>query len=261
MASVEDVLDALAARIAAFLEAAGPPAVITVFPGWPLANDINAAMAAGKVLVSVYQQPGMTTNVTRFRRDWEVLTPAAISTTVSIAGDVVTFGGTITLPLNVGIRALNKDYGYTAVSGETLASLATALAALLSGDLTASASGPQLTISSAPLDFSIALGGKGVIVRENVRIKQGFQITIWAPNPTLRRAAADAFEAAMFGDDRFSLPDGTVGMLSFERSAITDVNALQAEYRKDIFTYVEFGMTEAEPAWSVVKFHPQSTAA
>jgi len=255
MADVEEVAQTLASTITTLINAQGAtPVPMTVAPGWPTSSDMNAVLKSRVAHISVFAQPGVTSNVTRFQWDWDVSSNPTLTATatVNVAAGTVAFGGTVTLPLNVSVRATNKTYVYSAVTNDTPALVAAGLAALINVDQPASSVGGVLTISHKPLDLSCTLGGQGTLIRENVREKQSFQITVWAANQATRVAISKAFEAALYGLNYITLPDGTAGMLLHMRSLVNDNSETEGLYRRDIICTVEYGITETIPAWAIV---------
>lgn len=255
MADIEEVEQTLASTITDIINAAGPtPTPITVAAGWPTADDLNALLKGRSAHVSVFAPPGASSNVTRFQWDWQVSLPPSITTTamINVAAGTVTFGGTVTLPFNVSVRASNKTYVYSAISGDTPALVAVALVTLIIVDQLATAVGGVLTVASAPPDLKCSLGGEGTLLRENVREKQSFQITVWAPTQAIRIAVSKSFEAALYALNYITLSDGTAGMLLHMRSVLSDNSETEGLYRRDIICTVEYGITETTPAWSVV---------
>ncbi len=273
MADIEDVSATLASTIAGLINTNGAPVPVTVAPGWPLANDLNALIIEGKAHVSVYPQPGVTSNVTRFRKEWKEVSRVPLTLTATINDPfTITFGGSVTLPANIAVRFLNNDYVYSCVDGDTPASVAAGLAALINdsfglsfgagmvmafplaspASIISTAAGAVLTIARGDPNMRVAIVGEGLMIRETARERQGFQITIWAPSQAIRVALSKAFEAALLSYDRLALPDGTDGILTYQRSMVSDNSELEGLYRRDIIVMVEYGITETAPAWTVV---------
>lgn len=253
MADIEDISATLASTIVDIINLAGPaPVPLTVAPGWPTANDMNAVVKTGAAHISVFPQPGVNSNATRWEWLWQVSSAPVQTLTAAVATGAITFGGTAILPLNIAVTAASKVYTYSATSGDTSALIATALAALINVDIAATAAGPVITIPSGPVDLKVTLGGQGTLLRENVREKQGFQITVWANSQANRLAISKSFEAALYGLNFITLPDGTAGMLSHMRSLVSDNSESEGLYRRDIICSVEYGITQTAPAWTVV---------
>jgi hypothetical protein len=259
VADIEDVSATLASTIAGLLTGSGGVPLngvqTDVFPGWPKPNDLKAALAAGAVQVSVYPMPGASGSATRHERDWELLTAAVVTTTVTISNGIITFGGSITLPLNVSVNSESLTATYGATDSDTLTSLASNVAAAcVASGIRAAASGAVLTLASGDPYATVSLGGQGVLGRENAREKQIFQITTWAPSQALRQATAAAFEPYLMGIDTLTLPDKSAGHIFFMKSLLNDHSELENLYRKDVWFTVEYPYVETTPAYSVTLF-------
>lgn len=246
MADLESVTNTLATTIAGLLTDAPTGYPTRVFPGWPLTNDLIASLAAGQVMISVFPMPGASSNVTRHESNWRLLTPSVITTTYTAAGGVVTFGGTITLPLNVRIaNAL-----YAAQVGDTLADIASGItSALHVQGIPATSNGASVTVDSTDVQF----GSKATFVNDSFRTKQVFMISIWAPSPAARAATANAFQGNLFGTPRLTLEDGSTGIILFQREGLSDHSEVEGLYRRDMYASVEYSVFEFADAWDVLK--------
>jgi hypothetical protein len=262
MADLEEVVSSLASTITGIINANGAPAPIKVISGWPLPDDLDAITKGNPeatppippgVVVSVYAQPGAASNVTRFQWDTVQQNEANITTTATIAAGVITFGGTITLPLNVSIFAGGQSYSYAAQSSDTIASIITQLSYLIQNVFAITIDATTITFANPPPDLIVYLGGQGTMIRENARSKQNFQVTTWAPNQPLRMATVKAFEPGLFALNYIDLPDGTAGMLLFMREVPFDAGQVDNFYRRDVIVTVEYGITEIIPAWTIVQ--------
>lgn len=252
MSDIGEVTQSLASTVNDLINAYGAPTPIAVISGWPTPNDLKAVTDVGKGIVSVYPQPGATSNVTRFQWDTVVSSPAAITVTASITGGTITFGGTVTLPFNIAISATGKSYTYGAVAGDTVATIVQQLVYLVQPDFSVSFTTTSITFAAVPYGLAVHLGGKGSLIRENARAKQLYQITTWTNSGAQRIAVVKTFEPGLYGLNAINLPDGTAGMLFSMRSFDTDAGQVDNCYRRDIIVSVEYGVTEIIPAWSVV---------
>lgn len=252
MADFGEVSTALAATVNSLINTYGAPVPVAVITGWPLPNDLKVITDASKALVSVYPQPGGSTNVTRFQWDAEPFIPPVITLTAMLAGGFIEFGGTVTLPLNVAIFAGGKSYGYAASAGDTVASIVQQLVYLVQNDFPVAFTPTSLVFTHPPIDLAVHLGGMGWLIRENARRKQLYQITVWTKSGPIRIAVAKSFEPGLYGLNSIVLADGTAGMLFSERSFDTDAGEVDNFYRRDIVVSVEYGITELIPAWSII---------
>src|ERR1035437_4725728 len=150
-----------------------------VYRGWPNAASLDADLRAGKVNVSVYAQPNVERNTTRFPREWKTLSVQAPLITLSVASNVVTVGGSMqTLDVATIKLGHSKAYSVAGHSNPTTTTIATAWAALIAADFPASSSGPHITISTGAA-IAVTVGGTGTSWMELRRQTKGFQVIVW----------------------------------------------------------------------------------
>ena len=183
MADLSDVESALVAAIAQALypNGTGQPSAITapckVFRGWPTPAELMADLKAGTVIVSVFPL-AVEQNVSRFQRRWRELPLPVATLTVAVSGNVVSLGGAPSSPLNVAVIVNKVGVVYAVQPGDTLAMIATGLAALIGAPATSS--GPVLTVPGA-VSLVARIGVVGGVIRETKRQKRRVQMTIFAP--------------------------------------------------------------------------------
>ncbi|MGA3803690.1 hypothetical protein ACI2VP_05250 [Ralstonia nicotianae] len=244
MADITDVSNALVTVIAGIVYPNGTsqPSItgvpVLVYQGWPDAVQLRADVAAGKVHVSVYPQPNMLRIVDSAMSDWSTPSAPVNTITLTLSGQTVTVGGTVSTPQNAALVVDNKAYVYAVQAGDTLASIATALAALVNVDQTATAAGAVVTIPGAKY-ISPRVGGQGVAVRETRRQEQGYQITVWANCFDQRDPIAAAIDSALSGIPHLTLADQSAA-LRFKNSRQDDSQQKEGIYRRDLFYAVEF---------------------
>lgn len=232
----------------------GSPA--RIYRGWPNAAALDADLAAGVVNVSVFADPGMSRNTSRYPIASHQISTVAPTITVSVLGNVVTFGGTVTAGNVVGIEtgAPIAAYAYMAQSGDTLASVSTAIAAKIPG---ASSTGAAVTLPS-PLNLSAAVMTPQSIATEVRRQDQGFRISCWCNTPTMRDTVAGGIDNAIAGMrdangnlTRFmQIKTGETGWVRYLRSYASDVPTKATLWRRDLLYTVEYPTTliEQDPA-------------
>ncbi|MBN6210666.1 hypothetical protein JYK21_29750 [Ralstonia pickettii] len=244
MADITDVSNALVTVIAGIVYPNGTSqpsitgAPVLVYQGWPDAGQLRADLAAGKVHVSVFPQPNMLRIVDSAVSDWSTPSAPVNTITLTLSGQTVTVGGTVSTPQNAALVVDNKAYVYAVQAGDTLASIATALAALVNADQTASAAGAVVTIPGAKY-MSPRVGGQGVAVRETRRQEQGYQITVWANCFDQRDPIAAAIDSALSGIPHLTLADQSAA-LRFKSSRQDDSQQKEGIYRRDLMYAVEF---------------------
>jgi hypothetical protein len=260
MADLTDALNAVVGLLVQALypggtaqpSASGDPTI--VYAGWPQASQLDKDLAGfsnsqgGRVHVSVFARDGETLQPA-YSNAWSPLSKQAATVTLSIAGQAITLGGSVSTPQNVAVLAGDQAYTYAVQSADTLTSIATALAAIIPG---ASSSGAVLTISSGVKVVAARAGGSGVMQRELQRRKRPVQITIWADTPARRTACARILDVALAASEFVALPDQTGARLVYQTSHEVDATQKANLYRRDIIYTAEYSTTQTQAATEVV---------
>jgi hypothetical protein len=268
MADLADVENALKAIVlgAIYKNGTGAPSVMlhnaaplaaAICRGWPNKEQLKRDLAAGLVVVSVYPMPGGERVTNRYSREWEDMAPLAHSITAVRSGVTVTLGGTVTTPQNVAIVADGATYIHAVQPGDTLATIAAALAALISEDQTATSVGPVITVPGSH-ELAGRVGNAGNVIREHRRQERLFQVTCWCSTPEHRDTAAPFVEGAFAGvgledgRDFITLPDTQKARLQYVRTLPTDGVQLEGVFRRDTLYSVEYATTEIATAPEIV---------
>lgn len=261
MADLSDVEDALVALIAQTLYPNGtaqpsvPGVACIVYAGWPTASRLDADLVAGKTHVTVFPTP-TERNTTRYPKDWQTqaITPATL--TLTISGQTVTVGGAMPSPFsvhNLAVLANGKNYVYAVQATDTLAGIATALAALLAVDFPGTTS--TGAVITCPVSCHLAaakVGTSGTSIREIRRQERVFQITVWSDTPAHRNAVIQPVDVALAATQFLTMADGTAARLIYKGSPITDNNQKAKLYRRDLMYTVEYATTQIETDYQVV---------
>ncbi len=256
MADLADVMNALVAAVDRVLYPNGDAAPsllgtpFRIYPGEPVPDQLDADLAAGTINVSVFPLDGEI-NTTRFPPDWHQATPPAVTLAAAVAGNTVTLSGSVSTPQNLALLVDGKSYVYAVAAADTLATIAAALAALVSADQGASSAGPALTIPGAHRIVARA-GGAGTSIREVKRQLRRFRISFWCSDPNARNAAAAPVDAALGGTTFLTLADGTFGRLVYHASPLVDKAEKAALYRRDLVYSVEYGTTQIESDTEII---------
>lgn len=244
MADISDVLSSLVALVTGivFPNGASAPSIagscVQIMPGWPLPQQIDAAMKAGTSLVSVFPLRGKDT--TRYLTEFDDLSVNVPTLTLTVSGLNVTVGGTVppaSNPTNVVIFVNSIPYIYQALVGDTLASIASALAALIPG---AAASGTTVQVPALARLGAVRVGVTGQSSNIAQSELRRFQITVWAPTPALRGILGAAIRQYFAPISRIALPDGSQGNITFVDDFFSDTAQKQAVYRRDIWYSVDY---------------------
>jgi hypothetical protein len=231
----------------AVMDAGGAPHNVQLYRGWPVPDQLDVDMAAETVDVSIFPNR-VEQNVTRYGLDYEELLPFPTPTLTLIAGaTTLTVGGTVSVPQNVAALVNGFGYSYGVQSNDTLASIATGLAALINVNTAATSSGPVITIPTAR-KLTPRIGVVGNVIQEVARQKRNVVIGLWCPSPDLRDNAAKLFDPILKSRNFLNMPDGTKCRLIYVSSPVTDTIEKQAVYRRDLIYSCEYGTTITTPA-------------
>ena len=253
ISQVENVLTALIAQ-AIYPDGTGNPSitgqVTNIYRGWPIARNLDQDLANNQVNISVVPW-GNARDVTRFWREWQPVAQPTNSLTATVSGQSVALGGTSSSPLNVAITATNRTYVYAVQPADTLTSIATAMAALVNADQSATSSGAVITIPAAS-GLNATVGGTGAMIRELRRQKQNFMVTFWCPDPDTRDAIVPAVDLALTEPAYITLPDGSAGRIIYAGTTPSDRGENENLYRRDLIFSVEYATTQTQAAYQIV---------
>jgi len=279
LADIADVEQALADLISGAVYPGGtsqPSTIVAVdgshpdcrvFAGWPLPGLLDKDMAAGNppgtaavINVSVFAQPGLERNVSRYPREWKDQSTTAPSITAAVSGSTVTIGGTPTIGHYVSIIVFGKTFSYACQAGDTLQGVAAALAFQINGVMPASSSGTTITIPGRS-DITARTAAPGTIIRELKRQQRRFQVTVWAPGNARRVATARIVDGALASTDWLTLSsDNTLARLIYDASNDIDRSGKQSVMCRDTFWWVEYATMQVMPGYPITVFGQQFAA-
>ena len=251
MSDQYDVENALADLLAAVVYPAGsngPSAAgfpVKIYPGWPTTNMLDDDLAAGVAHISIFDT-NTERNTTRYPRDWQQQSVNPATITLGVSGQTVTVGGAMPSPYSVHNLALLMNglpYTYQVLAGDTLASIAIALAAQIPG---ATAVGNVITLPSSSQVSVARVGTTGTSVREVKRQERVYQITIWANTPLNRSTLAKLVDPELAATDFLAMPDGYAARLKYRGSKQTDALQKALLYRLDLNYSVEYATTQTD---------------
>jgi hypothetical protein len=255
MADLSDVTAALVTLIAGVVypSGTGQPSVAAtdtvIYEGWPNPQQLDADLAVGKCHVSIYPRIDER-NTTRYSPTWQQATINTPTLTLTISGQTITVAGTIpnaSNPTNLAVFANNLPYTYAVLPGDTLATAATALAALIAVGVPGTvAAGAVITLPALGLVEWARVGVTGTSVRSVRSQERVIQIGIWADSPAHRNALAKAIDAALAVTTFLQLPDGTGGRLTYKSSIVSDSLQKDRLYRRDLLYMVDYATTQTE---------------
>lgn len=251
MADITDVEDKIVAIIDGAIYPNGdtqPSAMTGATPvkigrGWPLPASLDADLAAGKVTITVYPLAGSATPTYQLLDETYVVTPAAVTSHVAVADDVITVTGTLS-----PAEFLTLIIDDTAICSQTGANVAAMLSALATeaqgkGYPAAAATSTTLTI---PFTRSLVVrqGGKGVLGKVIHRQRASIMVSVWAPDDAKRTQAAILADIEIKKNIKITLPDTSQCILRYMRSACSDQMEKANLYRRDLIYDAEFATIE-----------------
>ncbi len=244
MADQSDVETALAALVAGYLYPNGPaaPSVVgfgcRIYRGWPQRLALNADVAAGVAHVGVVGEAAGQRTTTRYPDEWRVATRTVPTLTATAAPGRVTFAGIASTGQLAGVRVAGAGYVHRTVAGDTPASVANALAAIVPG---ASAVNAVLSVPGVLPVARVTADQAGA--RETRRQRQGFSVRCWTGVPSMRDVLAGAVDGALSAVDFIGLSDGTAGRLRFVSSTTSDQARDAGLFRRDLLYSVDYATT------------------
>jgi hypothetical protein len=231
-----------------------------IYRGTPNSEQLDADLASGYAHVTILSRAGFS-RLTGGYLDNPQGVPTTPTLTVTVAGNVVTIGGTPGAGQLVGVVVNGRAYAYACTGSDTLATTATALAALASagGGAITDTSGAQIagldtegaaTASGAAITFSTSsivrarVGAVGTSQTFTRWQMQAFCITTWAPNPAARDAIVSALDAALSGTRFIDLPDGQGARLLWHGSTSDDVPQREQLWKRELVYTIQYGTSQ-----------------
>ena len=217
-------------------------------------------LAAGICSVSVYPAK-MERNTTRYLSRYKQASINSPTLTLTAAGQTVTVSGTIppaSNPHNLGVFVNGVPYVYAVKPNDTLASVAAALATLITGS---SSAGPLVTLPAGALLGPVRAGITGKSARPIRNTQRVFQITIWADTPAHRDAIAAVIDPVLAATPFVFMPDGTAGNVVYRGSPQTDKDEKSGLYRRDLMYSVDYSTMQTVTAPQIVAVEVDISAA
>jgi len=228
-----------------------------VYRGWPIANVLDADLANGIATVSVFPAAGSTRHCPGHLLQWKQNPSVPPTLTVSVSGNVVTFGGAggsnQVAGISFGSTISPAAYAYRLTASDTPDSVAEELASQIPN---ATFSGSSVTVPSS-LNLQAVVAADQPEFLETRRQEQQITVIGWCPTPAIRDAVMSAVDAGFANmqdqwgrqTQQFGLPDGSDGFLRYV-SSMTDDRAQKAKlWRRDLRYRVEYPTT-------LIELHP-----
>jgi hypothetical protein len=200
--------------------------------------------------ISVFPPPGTGVQVYQILNKTYVIAPAAITSTVEVAGDVVTVTG----PLAAG-EFLTLVLDNAVICSQTGANVAAMLAALAAQAVAAGyAATATATTLTVPFKFEMTVrqGGKAILGKVTHRQRQAVMVTVWAPTPETRTTLAKAIDGLIKQANKITVPaDGSQALVIYSRTTVLDLQESVGIYRRDLVYEVEYATVEQFPGFTI----------
>lgn len=217
--------------------------------GWPIPSDLDTALAAGNIQVTVYPLSGSATPTYQILDHTYTITPPAINLMVSVVDTVITVTGQPAA--GEYLTLILDDAVVCSQGGATTAALLAALATQAQGFGYAASS--TLTTLTTPFGHSMVVrqGGQAVMGKVIHRQRQSVMVTVWAPNDAVRTAAAILADIAVKENIKITLPDTSECIIRYLRSMSSDQTEKADLYRRDLIYDCEFATVQQFPGYVV----------
>lgn len=227
MADIEDVRDALVTLASAACHVSGVSITggqITVMPGYVSGPELDRRFAPSgstpstQVVVLINPVNGMARQLPMSLSGYQDVSAAAPTITGTVSGRVVTFTGATNAGDVVQVTQGGASYHYVMQAGDTLTSVASAVAAASGG----TSSGAALTMpGTAPV--AVVVATQGTSVSSVRRQSQIIQADVYAPTPALRRTVGAAIDLAFASTPHITTSDGTQVILVSAGTSFNDM--------------------------------------
>lgn len=248
MADTSDVENALKALViaAVYPNGTASPSIagvdLFIERGWPKSAQLDTDLAAGKAHISIYPPDGMERNTTRYpREEVEVASPVH-TLTATVAGNTITIGGTVSVPQNVvALCGTQFVAAYAVQANDTLASIASGLAALIAAKFPGTAAvGAVITIAGKPGIVQARIASTAQMWTRQSQQEKTYWIICWCPTPAMRDILAPAIDVALKQLDRITLADQSRSRLRYASTRTSDEGQKVQIYRRDLCYTVEY---------------------
>jgi hypothetical protein len=235
------------------------PVVVKLYRGWPEAANLDADLVAGRAHVSAFPEAGVVQNTTRYPPTIGIVQIPAATLSWTIAGTTATLGGAVVLPQNIVLIVDGQAFAYALQPGDTLATAAAAVAAMIAATRTAALAGAAITVPGAH-ELLGRVGAVSATLQEVRRQMQGFRVSCWCPSPAARDAVAAAVDRAVAGlrdgnghlTQFFAMADASMARIRFRTGYTNDIPSKDRVWRRDLCYGVEYATTIAGTAPQVI---------
>jgi hypothetical protein len=250
VADLSDVENAVAARIlntlypngTAFASVVGN--TCRVYRGWPVPAALNSDLAASVVNVTVFPA-NRPDEVPDAYFDIPYASLPAVTLLATVTGQSVAFSGVVAVNQVVGLLVDGTPYAYNTVNGDTPASIAANLTALIAVNRVAILSTSTITMPDVTALIARVVMN-ATVTRSLRRQRKEIQVTAWCPSPTLRDSVCGIIDLAFAASSFINLADDTTAHVQYVSTQVYDQSLNALLYRRDLcykFEYTTVGFS------------------
>ena len=227
---------------------------VRLYRGWPESAALDADLRASVAHISVFSEQGVTRNVSRYSSDPVQISVTVPTITATLSGYNVTLAGAITAGNVVGVMdsmpGQSYHVGYVVLAGDSLATVATKVALLITG---ASAVGAVITLPPSP-DLAASTEALQQAMTVTRQQQQGIRVSIWAATPQARDAICSLVDNGLAGMRNangyltrfFAVGAFETAHLAYRASYTNDLSARDRIWRRDLCYTIEYATTLIE---------------
>ena len=217
---------------------------VRLYRGWPAPREQATDIAAGIAIVTIWADPALERNTTRWLYEDVAVPPAEPPTLILEATGTgyLTVNGTPALGQVCGVLVGDPGpgataYAYRIVAGDTCPTVAAALAALVPG----ATSVGQIVTMPANVPFTPRVGQDTQSARLTRQQSKGVHVVIWAPSYAIRDTLQSLIDQTTLAPLRwFFLADGTPVHIGLLRGSSTDAGMQAGTWQRNLVYTCEY---------------------
>lgn len=246
MADLSDVEETLATIIAQIVYPQGTasPSIsgntVTISPGWPVRQKLDDILLAGNAMISIFPTNQEKVGPIFFRNFNSYETPIPTLSAV-VNENTVTISGTVSLPQAVLIIVNGAAYGHPVQQGDTLNSIAAALADILPS---ATANNNVITVNDF-YSLETKISAPATAYTDLGRQKRTFMLSCWCHTPAIRKILGSALDVYFKQVYRILMADNYFANVFYMHTNEIDGLEKQSIFRRDVNIAVMYATTSS----------------
>jgi len=209
-----------------------------VYRGWPSPSGLNSDLLNGVVNVTVAPDTDLGATTTRFTLEWAAPREAPTLTAVT-EGPTVSIAGRATADHTIGALVDDTTYVYRVRDGDTPATIAANVAAMIRSIRPVHLSGTTFTVPGAARLLARVVT-MGTMLREVRRQRRDLRIIAWCSSPEARDRSVSAIDHALARLTFLTLADDVKVRVSYKGTSVYDQAQNSQLYRRDLIYTAEY---------------------